>query len=206
MFKFPVPSLILVATIAVIAPVSQAQAATFIFRSDLTGPNEAPPNASPGTGTAFVTLDDMLNTMRVQVNFSGLQGSTVAAHIHSATAVAGNGNAGVATTIPAFLGFPIGVTSGSYDGTFDMTLPTSYNPSFIMANGGTSASAQTALFNGIQTGKAYLDIHTIVFPAGEIRGFLTPIPTPALLPGLIGMGVATWRKRRSVAEKATETV
>jgi hypothetical protein len=32
----------------------------------------------------------------------------------------------------------------------------------------------------------------------------TPIPTPALLPGLIGMGVATFRKRRTEAEAVGE--
>ena len=29
-----------------------------------------------------------------------------------------------------------------------------------------------ALFNALDTGKAYLDIHTTAFPDGEIRGFL----------------------------------
>lgn len=32
----------------------------------------------------------------------------------------------------------------------------------------------------------------------------TPIPTPALLPGLIGMGVAALRKRKGEAEESTE--
>lgn len=33
---------------------------------------------------------------------------------------------------------------------------------------------------------------------------VTPVPTPALLPGLIGMGVAAWRRRQAEAQAAGE--
>ena len=36
------------------------------------GPAESPPNASPGIGIGIITIDDVANTMRVQVGFSGL--------------------------------------------------------------------------------------------------------------------------------------
>src|SRR5438270_780450 len=107
-----------------------------MFFADLTGAAESPPNASPGTGAALVTLDSFANTMRVQVTFSGLLGTTTASHIHAATAVPFTGTAGVATTTPTFAGFPLGVTSGTYDNTLDMTLPSSYNPAYVAANGG----------------------------------------------------------------------
>ncbi|QIR39596.1 CHRD domain-containing protein [Tolypothrix sp. PCC 7910] len=158
------------------APTSAIQ---LVFQADLTGSAESPANASAGTGTALITLDDIANTMRVQVNFSQLTGNTTAAHIHSATASAGTGTAGVATTTPTFPGFPTGVKSGSYDQTFNMLLSSSYNAAFITANGGTTSSAQTALFNGIQSGKAYFNIHTSSFSGGEIRGFLAPMSAPA---------------------------
>jgi hypothetical protein len=186
--KYLLPSIFLAATIVVIAPVSQAQAATFVFAANLTGANEAPPNASPGTGTALVTLDEMANTMRVEVTFSGLSGNTTAAHIHSPTATPGTGIAGVATALPTFPGFPLGVTSGNYDKTFDMTLASSYNPSFITANGGTTAIAEAALFNGIKSGKAYLNIHTTFRPGGEIRGFLVSVPEPSSTLGFLALG------------------
>jgi len=100
-----------------------------------------------------------------------------ASHIHSATAVPGSGTAGVATTLPTFAGFPSGVTAGTYDQTFNMLLASSYNPSFVTANGGTPASAWTALRAGISAGRAYLNIHSTTFSGGEIRGFLNPCPT-----------------------------
>ena len=80
-------------------------------------------------------------------------------HTHSATAVAGTGTAGVATTTPTYTGFPLGVTSGTYDHVYDMTLATSYNPSYVTAHGGTTAQAETDLAAGIAAGKAYLNIH-----------------------------------------------
>ena len=77
-----------------------------------------------------MTIDDVLNTMRVQVDFTGLLAGVTASHIH---VINGPGDANladtlgpVATTTPTFTGFPSAVTSGSYDMTFDMTLASSY--------------------------------------------------------------------------------
>jgi hypothetical protein len=147
-----------------------------IYWVSLSGPAEVPANNSPGTGKALVTIDAVANTMRVQATFSGLVAGVTACHIHTPTAVAGSGTAGVATTLPTFTGFPSGVTSGTYDQTFNMLLASSYNPSFVTNNGGTPASAWTALRAGITAGKAYLNIHSTTFPGGEIRGFLNLCP------------------------------
>jgi hypothetical protein len=159
--------------------VPRAHATLFHYDAVLTGPGESPPNASPGTGFTNVDYDNVAHTLHVQVTFSGLQGTTTASHIHSATAVPFTGTAGVATTTPTFAGFPLGVTSGTYDNTLDLTQTSSYNPAYQSANGGTPASAEAALIAGINAGEAYLNIHTSVVPGGEIRGFLVPVPEPA---------------------------
>ena len=133
--------------------------------------NENPPHpSSSGTGTALVTWDTVSNMMTVNVVFSGLSSNNTAAHIHCC--VSPPGNTGVATTVPTFTGFPSGVTSGTYSHTFDMLNAASYNGAFVTAHGGTAASAAAALLAGIQAGQAYLNIHTMTFPGGEIRGFL----------------------------------
>jgi len=188
---------------------SAAQAAITVYTANLSGPNESPPNTSLGTGSAIVTIDDILNTMRVQVTFSGLTptttaglpSGTTASHIHTPTAVPFTGTAGVATTTPTFPGFPLGVTSGSYDNLFDLLMASTYNPAFVTANGGSVSASRTALLNGIASGEAYLNIHTTAFPSGEIRGFLVAVPEPgswALM--LIGFGAigAVMRGRRSL--------
>jgi len=176
---------------------ANAQASLFIYDAILSGPNESPPNASPGTGFAQVEYDNFAHTLSVDVSFSGLLGTTTASHIHAATASPGTGTAGVATTTPYFTGFPLGVTSGTFSNTLDLTLSSSYNPAYITANGGTTASAEAALTAAMAAGEAYLNIHTTVVPGGEIRGFLTLVPEPstAALLGLAG-GAALWARRR----------
>jgi hypothetical protein len=175
-------------TAAVVGFLSTAHAAVVSYTANLSGPNESPANASPGVGTAQVDIDATAHSMRVRVTFSGLLGTTTASHIHSPTAVALSGTAGVATTTPSFVGFPLGVTSGTYDLTYDTTLASSYNPAFVTANGGTPATAEAALFSGIANGFAYLNIHSTVYGGGEIRGFLVPLivtPTTQLTWGRI---------------------
>lgn len=157
---------------------SPASAATTIFATTLRGNAERPQVETTGTGTAVVTLDDVANSLRVQVMFSGLLGNTAASHIHCCAPI--GTNAGVATAVPTFPGFPLGVTSGSYDQTFDMTDASSYNPGFVTAHGGTVDQARADLFAGMIAGQSYLNIHTDLFPRGEIRGqLLAQVPEPA---------------------------
>jgi hypothetical protein len=178
------------------------QGASFVFAANLSGAAEDPPIVSPGSGSATVTYDSLAQTLRVQFSFSDLAGLTTVAHIHGPTAVAGAGNAGVATQTPSFVGFPAGVTAGSYDQVFDLTDASSFNPAFLaVVGGGTEAGAEAALAAALIDGKAYLNIHTAFAPGGEIRGFLVPsVPEPGMgwagalvFFGLVGMNA--WRRR-----------
>lgn len=154
--------------------IGSANAAVVVYVGTLSGANEAPPNASAAIGSATVTIDTIAQTMRVQATFSGLSGTTSAAHIHCCVTTPLTSTAGVATTTPSFVGFPLNMTSGSMDQTYDMTLAGSYNAAFITANGGTTASAWATLIAGIDTQRAYFNIHTSAFGGGEIRTFFTP--------------------------------
>lgn len=197
--KFTVSLFACIAALTLL-PTQNASAQIFVYDAFLSGPGENPPNASPGTGFSEVTINLTLHTLRVQVNFTGLTGTTTASHIHAPVLVPG-GVAGVATQTPSFSSFPLGVTSGSMDQTLDMTLASSWNPAFITANGGTPAGAESALASSLANGTAYLNIHTSTFGGGEIRGFLLPVPEPAtiglLVVGGIGLVVAARKSRRS---------
>jgi len=152
---------------------STAQGASVIYFGLMNGPAESPPNSSTATGLAFVTLDVTAQTMRVQVTFSGLSSNDTAAHIHCCTTSPGTSTAGVATPVPAFTGFPLGVLAGTSDSLLDLTQASSYNPAFVTANT-TVAAAEAALISGIAGDRAYLNIHTVNYAGGEIRSFLIP--------------------------------
>jgi CHRD domain/PEP-CTERM motif len=176
-----------------------ARADLFQYTLNFSSLGEAQP--SPGTGFGTVDYDSTAHTLSLSVNFSGLIGTTTASHIHAATAVAGTGSAGVATTTPSLIGFPLGVSSGSFANVLDLTLPSSYNPSYVTAHGGNTAQAEADLTAAFAAGKAYWNIHSTFSPGGEIRSFLVPVPEPSTLAlaglGVAGMTVRAWNKRRA---------
>jgi hypothetical protein len=184
----------------VLAP--SARATVFTYEIFLSGPSENPPNSSPGTGNATVRYDDVAHTLDLQISFSGLTSPTTVSHFHAVTATSGRGdeqdaalveNVGVATSVPTLPGFPAGVTSGTYDNVLDLTDPASWNPDFVMAQGGV-AQAEAAFAAALDTGRTYWNVHTDAFPLGEIRGFPEPVPAPGVA-GLLALGLSAFVAR-----------
>jgi uncharacterized protein with beta-barrel porin domain len=117
--------------------------------------------------------------MGVAINFSGLQAGTTASHIHCCLSLPFQTgvNVGVATTTPTFPGFPLGVTAGTYARSFSLLDAGTYNPAFITSAAnpsGTIAGARNALVAGLLGAETYLNVHSTLFPGGEIRGFMIP--------------------------------
>lgn len=180
--------------ISVSAPVSAA----WVFTGPLLSSSEVPINGSPGTGLATVSFNGALDTITVSANFTGLVGTTTAAHIHCCDGPPGF-NSGIAIETPSLPGFPLGVTSGSFSNSFNLLDANSYNPSFVTANGGSAASARDALFAGMMAGRSYFNVHTSFRPGGEIRGNLAFVPEPGtwllMVLGIGAVGAAMRRKR-----------
>ena len=175
-----------------------ADAAVLKYAAVLSGATEVPAVVTPGTGSAKLTVDTVAKTYRLVFDFRDLTGNSTVAHIHGPTETAGIGTAGVMTQTPSFAAFPVGVTAGSFDQTFDMTLATTWNPAFVTTQG-SIANAESTFLASLAGGTAYLNIHSSTYPRGEINGFFTvaPIPLPAgvvlslsalALLGLVGAG------------------
>jgi CHRD domain-containing protein len=191
-----------------------ARAIPITFGGILSAANETPPNNSPGMGSVAVVLDPTAETIQIIASFFGLTGPATAAHIHCCQTTPGTPpTVGVATTVPAFAGFPIFPLNMTNQGTylspvFSLEDPTFFNPAFVTLEGGME-QAETALIAGIENGLTYFNIHTTQNPGGEIRTQLLPlgvVPGPIVgagLPGLIlaagGLLALARRRRRLVA-------
>lgn len=182
------------AALAVATAAVPASAAITVFGSPLTP--EVP--GATGAGTVRVTYDSDLRTLAIATNWAGLSGGTTVAHIHCC--VAPPGTVGIAVTPNTLPAFPTGVRSGSYSITLDLSQTGTFTSGFLGANGGTTASAEAALLNGMRNGRAYFNIHSSTFGGGEIRGFLAPVPEPGtwalLIAGFGLVGSALRRQQR----------
>jgi hypothetical protein len=126
-----------------------------IFQAQLSGANEVPARTSSGSGAAGFTLDG--NTVHFSVEVEGL-GDIIACHIHvGAVGVSGP------VRVPLCKGpAPAGVVNG------------------VLVQGSFTAADVVVisfddLLNAMRSGNAYVNVHTKVYPAGEIRGQVSVI-------------------------------
>ena len=139
---------------------SNSFALIYPINHTLSGANENPPNVSTGTGSIAGTFDNVSKVLSFNLTFSGLLGTTTAAHFHAP--------AGITTNSPVrigFAGFPTGVSSGSYSNSYVLT-----------------AQQEAWLLSD----SMYVNVHSNLFPGGEIRHQLIPdAPLPVELASFI---------------------
>jgi hypothetical protein len=184
-------------TIAVLAA---GPASAAVFTTLLNGANEAIPNMSAGTGTGMLVLSSNATKIKVDISWSGLTGPLRAGHTHCCALPGANGPVAIDFSPPA-------AATGSFSRFYDLGLASTYSAGFLASNGGSAATARLAFLGGLNSGRAYFNLHTARFPGGEIRGNLLAgaVPEPASWAMLIagfGLTGATLRRRRYAALNA----
>ena len=184
------------AVLAALSAMTPALAHEEIYQVTLAGAT------SPAAGSVLVTFDLDLVTLNVAGSFTGLGSASTGLAVHCCVATAGSGTSAAALAATTPSGFTFGVSSGSFDVTYDLTQGSTYSPSFVTASGGTVSDALNALAVGAADGMAYISIGSAQFAGGEISGFLVAVsvPEPAtygmMFAGLIAVGAMTRHRKR----------
>lgn len=170
---------------AVAALPLQAGAAIVTHSFNLNGVQEVPPNASPAAGSAEVTIDDVLGSITFFAAVFNLDGAPFAAHLHPG---------GVGVVAP-----PVYDLGAVADAGGPVTIGAFVVPSsFALA--GVAKPIDLGLAAAINSSPFlfYMNLHTVVFPGGEVRGQLAPIPVPAAL-WLLAPALGLLMRRRAHA-------
>jgi hypothetical protein len=125
-----------------LAVASVARAETITYQADLAGAQENPTNDSGAKGHAVVKLDTETKRLSWTVEYSGLSGLAMGAHIHGPAAA--GANAGI--LIPF------------------------QHPEKTPITG--SAPIGDKEIQDLKDGRLYVNVHTMAHPGGEIRGQL----------------------------------
>lgn len=140
-----------------------------LFTADLSGYEEVTPKSTAGTGSFKLTVPKT-GTIEYELSYSGLESEVRQAHIHF-------GQPGVNGGIIVFLCTNLGngpkgdepacPQSGTVKGSFDAA------DIIGPADQGIAQSELDEALAAIRSGATYANIHTVVYPAGEIRGQIT---------------------------------
>ncbi len=166
-----------------------SQAITFQFNAALNGASQVPANGALGTGLATLFYNDNNSALTTDDSYSftltasGLSSAVTGMHIHGPAGVGASAAIIVPLTSPIFL---------------------SLNPGSSLLIGGTGVTPpSTSFLSQLQSGLTYVNLHTTLNPAGEIRGQLLPVVTAAAVPEpasyamlLAGLGMISFLVRQ----------
>lgn len=154
-----------IAGAALLLAASGAQAETTRFSADLRASNEVPPVQASATGTLTAIYDSVAKRLSWKGSYAGLSGAATAAHIH------GPAPTGANARLVVWISDNIGQCS---QGECRLNGDTKAQPLASPFEG--SATLTDAQAADLAGGLYYANIHTNLYPRGEIRGQLVKAP------------------------------
>ncbi len=144
----------------------------------INGAQEVPSVSTPAYGSASFTLDTATNIISGSISITNLPAANITMmHIHSG-AVGVNG--------PVIFDL-LGNKTGDF----------SFGNQYVMGFSGVLTGNVTQRINFLNTGNAYINVHTKAVGSGEIRGQVVcnVVPEPGTMAAL-GLGIAAFVRRR----------
>jgi hypothetical protein len=164
----------LLALVGIVPTVAQAQEGR-AFKATLIGNEEVPALSNVATGTFNMLIDFGDTSFDYTLTFSGISGTgATQSHIHFAQKGVNGGivvffctNLGNAPPGPAVQACPANGTIGGKI--------TAANVSGGANSQGIAVGEFAEVLKGIRAGTVYVNVHSALFPGGEIRGQLVPV-------------------------------
>jgi hypothetical protein len=153
------------------------------FETHLSGSQEVPPTPSAATGFGTATLDEGTDLFTFNYSFSGLSSLSTASHIHAP------GPVGVSAPVIIPFGLAQGLVLGNTFGSVSF-----------------SGVLDPLQASELLAGQFYVNVHSVTFPGGEIRGQIVEVSAVSAVPepstyalggGLLMMLVVARRRFRS---------
>jgi hypothetical protein len=139
------------------------------LRADLRGVHEVPTLSTGARGSFFAVLSEDETEIRYRLDYSGLEGTVTQAHIHlGANHTSGGISIWLCGTaaLPGPMGTPPCGTSEAAEVMGTLTATGVIGPT----TQGIAPGEFSELVKAIKAGVTYANVHSTLFPGGEIRG------------------------------------
>lgn len=163
--------------LSLVAGIPSLAAATKFLKTDLSGFEEVPAVSTQGEGQFTARFDQRTGVFHYRLAYDGLEGEVQQAHIHFGQKGVNGGvsvflctNLGNAPDTPNPVPACPGPNTGMIEGMF--TAGDIIGP----AGQGISPGEFEEFLDALQAGITYVNVHSTVWPAGEIRGQLEGKP------------------------------
>lgn len=167
MKKVRVPTLLVLLSLLTISALL-AQNVRGVATAHLRSYEEVPALSTPGSGDFVATINAAGTEMNYQLRFSNLQGKVLQSHIHFGQKAV---NGGIMIFLCSNLGNgPAGTQACPADGG---TISGVIQAANVTGNAqGIAPGELFEIIQGLRGGVTYVNVHTDLFPGGEIRGQL----------------------------------